>query len=238
MKILIIEDEKLIAEDLIDVLQSINPNIEIVKHISSVQEGFDFFKKTPAIDLIFSDIQLGDGVSFEIFNKYHIKTPIIFCTAYDSYAIEAFKVNGVDYLLKPFSTQKIQDALIHFQHKMQSFSKLVNNEATLLVHKKDKLIPITIQKIAVCYIHFELTYIRTFQNDQFIINKSLDELDALLGDQFYRTNRQVIVNRDAVVDVSVLANRKLAVNLNVQIEESITVSKEKMTSFKNWLKHD
>ncbi|HLU87658.1 MAG TPA: LytTR family DNA-binding domain-containing protein [Taishania sp.] len=253
MKIVIIEDEQLIAEDLMDILQKIVPDCSIIAHISSVSEGNEYFQKGgEEADLIFSDIQLGDGLSFEIFKKNKIITPTIFCTAYDEYAIDAFKANGIDYILKPYSEKSIVEAIQRFYTLQKTFLErnIENNEAlqalsdipytksTLLIHHREKVIPLKISEIALAYIRNESVYVRTFEGHNYVINKSLDEMENFLGTHFYRANRQFIVNRDAVKDVTTFLTRKYLVNLTFPFTEQITVSKEKMTSFLQWLKNE
>jgi two-component system response regulator LytT len=252
MRIVIIEDEQLIAEDLMDVLKKVDPDCVIETHISSVQEGMEYFANPTDADLIFSDIQLGDGLSFEIFKNTNLTTPIIFCTAYDEYAIDAFKVNGIDYILKPYSEKSISEALQRFNNlqnlfrtksqnisdSIQSLSEMQHSKSTILVHHKEKVIPLKIEDIALVYIRNESVYLRLFEGNNYIVNKSLDELEQLFGSHFYRANRQFIVNRDAVKDVTTFLTRKYLVNLNIAFSEQITVSKEKMTSFLRWLKNE
>ncbi|MEZ4890519.1 MAG: LytTR family DNA-binding domain-containing protein [Crocinitomicaceae bacterium] len=249
MKIVIIEDEDLLAEDLSYILKEIDNSIEIVKHISSVKEGVQFFNSTEeTIDLIFSDIQLGDGLSFDLFKATQLNVPVIFCTAYNQYAINAFKANGIEYILKPFSTKTITEALERYKNLKNNFTENIrkveqqlqpveNQNNTLVVHHKDKIIPLNREDIALVYIRNEQVTIRNFEGEQYYINKSLDELDQLLGDQFYRANRQFIVNKNAVKDITTLINRKYLVNLNFEFKQQIVVSKEKMSSFLNWLKN-
>lgn len=248
MKIVVIEDEQLTAEDLMDILKQVNPKIEIIAHLSSVQEGIDFFSNKPYVDLIFSDIQLGDGLSFEIYKQLEINTPVIFCTAYDEYALEAFKANGIDYILKPYSQNSIAEALKrysslqtgfisgmqHFSESMEALSQPPGS--SILVHHKDKIIPLKLNDIALAYIRNESVYLRTYDGVNYAISKSLDELDQLLGSSFYRANRQFIVNRESVKDVTTFLTRKYLVNLKFPFSEQIIVSKEKMTSFLRWLK--
>jgi two-component system response regulator LytT len=252
MKIVVIEDEQLIAEDLMDVLRQVNSDIDIVAHLSSVQEGIDFFSVNQEIDLIFSDIQLGDGLSFEIFKKLKLTTPVIFCTAYDEYALEAFKVNGIDYILKPYSKVSISEALErykslrakfvsgiqNFSDSMEAMSNGNSSGSTLLVHHREKIIPLKLSEIALAYIRNEMVYLKTFEGVNYLINKSLDELDNTLGDEFYRANRQFILNRNAVKDVTTFLTRKYSVNLTIPFSEQIMVSKEKMTSFLKWLRQN
>ena len=251
MRVVVIEDEQLTADDLIETLLLVDAKIQIIAHLSSVQESLEFFEKKPTVDLIFSDIQLGDGLSFELFKQIDISTPVIFCTAFDEYALNAFKANGIDYILKPYSKKSISEALDHYSSLQNAFSlsktefsnsmnELTNVpvNSTILVHHKGNIIPLKIVDIALVYIRNESVYFRTFDNSNYIINKSLDELDQMLGSNFYRANGQFIVNRNAVKDVSTFLTRKYLVNLSIEFSEQIIVSKEKMTSFLKWLKKE
>lgn len=246
MNVVIIEDEQLTADDLMDVLHEINPSITVIKHLSSVQEGLDYFtNENDDIDLIFSDIQLGDGLSFELFKRVTVTAPIVFCTAFDEYAIEAFKSNGIDYILKPFSTNDVRKALERYKQLEETFTSKLQQVAdaieenthqqSVLVYHKEKIIPIPLNTISLAYIRNEMVYLRTFEGESYHINKSLDELDHMLGANFYRANRQHIVNRQSVKDVTTFLTRKYLVNLNFPYQEQIIVSKEKMTSFLRWL---
>lgn len=127
MKIVVIEDEKISADDLIENLLTVKPNYTIVKILKSISEALAFFQQQPEVDLIFSDIQLGDGLSFDIFKKVKINVPIIFCTAYNEYALEAFKVNGIDYILKPFSIGEIKKAIEKFELFTNKNEVSINN---------------------------------------------------------------------------------------------------------------
>ncbi len=251
MNIVIIEDERLIAEDLKDILQRVNPQIHILASIDSVADALDFFSaNTEEIDLIFSDIHLGDGLSFEIFMEHTIEAPVIFCTAFDQYAIDAFKMNGIDYILKPFSVDIISNSLERYNNLSKAIiqsnvniSKVIDlvrsstkeKNQTFLIHYKDKIIPIQIQNIALFYIRNDSTYIHTFDQESYVITKSLEELEATVGDNYFRANRQFLVHRNAIKDASSYINRKYLLNLQFPFREQITVSKEKMTSFLKWL---
>ncbi|MCO5260600.1 MAG: LytTR family DNA-binding domain-containing protein [Crocinitomicaceae bacterium] len=250
MKIVIIEDEQLIADDLKEIIQEIDDSIDIVAQISTLKEGKEFFSQNQTmIDLIFSDIQLGDGLSFDLLKNQSIDTPVIFCTAFNEYAINAFKANGIDYVLKPFSTKTIKAALDRYKSLKSNFIGVTNElnfdeqiigeelkSNVILVHHRDKIIPITPKEIAVVSIYNEQVLIYTFNGVSYTINKTLDELDNLLGKQFFRANRQNIVNKEVVKDVSTLINRKYLINTSIDLPNQIIVSKEKMTPFLNWLK--
>ncbi len=252
MKIAIIEDEKLTADDLAETILKVEPNAQIVTVLASVKEAVNYFQKNEKPDLIFSDIQLGDGLSFEIFKAVTVSTPVIFCTAYDEYALNAFKANGIDYILKPFTKKIIADALGKFQELRNTLSRTAINyetiselfgnrnnkqDASVLVYIKDKIIPVKTNDIAIFYIQNEITHLITFNQKIYTVNKTLDELETITGTIFYRANRQYLINRKAIQDASQYFHRKLLVNLSFSFtsEEPITVSKVKATDFLNWL---
>jgi DNA-binding LytR/AlgR family response regulator len=251
MKIVIIEDEKLTANDLAATLLSVEPDCRILTILGTVKEGIGYFAENPQPDLIFSDIQLGDGLSFEIFKAIAVTAPVIFCTAYDEYALQAFKANGIEYLLKPFTSRTIEDALLKYRKLKNSFNSfnLSKYEAVLntllgqpspqashiLIYHKDKIVPIGLEEVALFYIENELTHLFTFDKKMYPTEKSLDDLEQLAGNRFFRVNRQFLVNRAAVIDASRYFSRKLSININVPFKETITISKEKTPLFLNWL---
>ncbi len=250
MKIVIIEDEELTAYDLADTILRIDKSAEIIAVLASVKESVTFFRKNSAPDLIFCDIQLGDGLSFEIFRECTISAPVVFCTAYDEYALKAFKANGIDYILKPFSGKTIAEAIEHYKTLKNSFQnsdspmerilELFENrkqikQNTLLVFHRDNIIPVKVDDIALFYIENEITRLVTFARKHHTINKSLEELETLTGNNFFRANRQFLINRNAIRDASHHFARKLAVTLTLPVNEKIIVSKEKVTLFLDWL---
>lgn len=251
MKIVIIEDEDITAEDLQYNILQVQPSANIVKVLSSVKEAVQYFKTNAMPDLIFSDIQLGDGLSFEIFSQIHLNVPIIFCTAYDEYALTAFKTNGIHYVLKPFDEEKIKEALEKFQGFKSIFSlesssilevikslqqKSQEQAGYILVHQQDRVIPIKLNDIALFFIKNEVTHLYTFEQKTYYINKSLDEVQQICGPDFYRVNRQFILHRNVIKEISKTMARRVSIDLNVPFPEGITVSKEKMTDFLDWLK--
>jgi DNA-binding LytR/AlgR family response regulator len=250
MKIVIIEDEKLTADDLAETILKISPGVEIVARLSSVKDSVAWFRKNEQPDLIFSDIQLGDGLCFEIFKKQPIATPVIFCTAFDEYALSAFKANGIDYILKPFDEQTIANSLSRYndlerkflgndrqiEKILQLFENRKNQKKTsVLVYHKDKIQPVKLEDIALFFIEHEITYIITFGLKNFTINKSLEELEEITGNSFYRANRQYLINRKAIKEASQYFARKLSINLSIPFQDTITVSKVKVPDFLNWL---
>lgn len=256
MKIIIIEDELLTAEDLAATILKAQPQAQIEQILCSVKEALSFFEThTAQIDLIFSDIQLGDGSSFEVFEKINIKCPVIFCTAYDQYALKAFEMNGIHYLLKPFDLEDVTAAFKKYDLLKENYSirnikeviELLQKEETLkkgeapkcvLVYHKDKILPIKLESVALFHIEAELTKLVTFDNISYQVNKPMEELESICGDSFFRVNRQTLVNRNAVIDTAQYFNRKLVVNLSVKFKEKIVVSKAKVPIFLNWLMYN
>ena len=251
MNIVIIEDEGIIADDLeINIRKLINEVVEITK-LRSVKEALAYFKQHENPDLIFSDIQLGDGLSFEIFLNVPVEAPVIFCTAYDEYALDAFKANGIDYILKPFTRQTLDIALQKYMQLKKVFSaeqtpqydallallsaKGSQKAASVLVYHLDKIIPVNLDDIAMFYLENEITHLLTYSGHIYYPNKNLDELERLSGTTFFRANRQYLVCRKAIVDVSSFFSRKLSLNLKVHHHEKVIVSKGKAAHFLNWL---
>jgi two-component system, LytTR family, response regulator LytT len=250
MKIVIIEDEPLTADDLADALREVDASIQVVAQLESVQESVAYFEQNGPPDLIFSDIQLSDGLSFELFKRIKISTPVIFCTAFDEYAIQAFKANGIDYIMKPFSRQNVADALAKYRELKTRFSsgalsyesimdlltkKEQPTQASVLVFYKDQILPVKTQDVALFYIHNEVTHLKTFKGEDYLLDDNLDKLEQVAGSNFYRINRQFLVNRQAIKSASRFFARKLIVILTVEHSESIVVSKAKVSPFLQWL---
>lgn len=254
MKIVIIEDEPKTARDLAKTILSILPQAEIVCNIESVEEGKLYFQNSTDIDLIFSDIQLGDGLSFEIFEEKKGAIPIIFCTAYNEYALQAFKTFGIDYILKPFSTANIRQAIEKYQtlafknnppktsaymEIMEAIKQQLNpnsiQSTTILIFRGDKIIPIEIEKIAILCIDNAIVYAFSFEGQKLSTNYKLDDLEQKLSPQFFRANRQFLINRKAVKEASQSFHRKLEVHFHVPFSETVFVGKEKVSVFLDWL---
>jgi two-component system, LytTR family, response regulator LytT len=250
MKVVIIEDEKLTANDLSKTLVKIDSSIEIVTLLHSVEEAASFFKSDPDVDLVFSDIELGDGLSFQIFEKFNISYPIIFCTAYNQYALEAFKTFGIDYILKPFDRTSIENALSKFGTLKEKTSppkddysgiiqllqqKVAHQLPSVLIHHGDKIIPLNGKEIALFYIEDEYTFAHSFEGKKHLLTQKMETLEKSFSPDFFRANRQFLVNRKAVKDASVFFARKMLINLNIPFEEQIVVGKLKLTAFTHWL---
>lgn len=254
MNIIIIEDELLTAQDLDEMILAYLPNATILKRIVSIKTALDFFtKNTQKIDLIFSDIQLQDGLCFEIYAKIKITCPIIFCTAYDEFALEAFKVNGIDYLLKPFSQKTIETSLSKFLsltgkkdqnyeiesyanrilQTIQSFSNLQHK--AILVSYKDTFIPISANEIVLIYVQNSLTHILASDKKIYSVPQTLEELELKFGLQFFRANRQFLVNKNHIKDIAHSFARKMTIRLTVDFPEPIIVSKLRVSALMEWM---
>lgn len=243
MNMVIIEDEPLMARDLAACIQAVDPSARVTAILSSVREAIAFFREQPPPDLIFSDIQLGDGLSFSIFQANEQTIPVIFCTAYDEYALEAFRAAGIDYILKPFAARDIAAALAKYrtfrgevpsyQSVAQSFGQ--RKRQSVLVFFKEKIVPVDVASIALVYLQNELTRLVTFDKQQYIVGRPLEELERAIAGRFYRVNRQFLVNRGAIRDVSHYFGRKLLLNLTIPFEQKITVGRLKTNDFLDWL---
>ncbi|SFW79133.1 LytR/AlgR family response regulator transcription factor [Chitinophaga sancti] len=246
MKLVIIEDEKVTARDLARTILQSFPDAEVIDIISTVREGIAYFSDDTQVDLIFSDIQLGDGLSFEIFSRVEIDIPVIFCTAFDEYALDAFRANGIEYILKPFDKQAVAAAInkyLTFTGKRTSYKALeeifINRKPSepgaVLVYQKDKIFPVAIDTIAFFYLKNGIVYLTTFDKKTYPLNKNMEELTKLTEPLFFRANRQYLVHRKSVQDASSYLSRKLSVTLSIPVPETITISREKVAQFLEWL---
>jgi DNA-binding LytR/AlgR family response regulator len=249
MNIIIIEDEEINAEDLRQNILKHIPEATIIAVLKSVKESVAYLKKHDQPDLFFSDIELGDGSSFEIFEAIKTTTPVIFVTAYNEYALQAFKANGIDYILKPFNHQTVSTALDKYSTltgtkvKSGDINKLLRhlintpkeNKSSILVYQKDKIIPIKLDEIALFYVDDELVKVHCLNGKQYATSQTLDELEKISGNAFFRANRQYVLNREIVKDASQHFNRKLLINLTIDFKDQILISKEKSMTFLEWL---
>ena len=248
MKILIIEDEKITADDLVSCIKEVRPDFTIIKIVASVKTAIDFLQTNPLIDLIFSDIQLTDGLSFEIFKAVEIEAPVIFCTAYDEYALNAFDANGIAYLLKPFTSKTIEKAIEKFEKlthqkdnkvaQLLQFMEQSNTQKaspTILIYQGEKIIPVSFDDIALMYLQNGIVTICTFSHQVFIASETLEELEKMQYPDFYRANRQFLVHRKAIKNAAKYFNRRLVLHLQIPFKEKIIISKEKASDFLGWL---
>lgn len=251
MNILIVEDEIPAAEKLERYLQKYNAAYKVVSRLTSIAETVAYLQQhIQNIDLIFMDIQLMDGLSFEIFRKADVKKPVIFTTAFNEYALDAFKVNSIGYLLKPITFTDLSDSLKKFESlrdqfvlsreqqaglKDQNNSVRKNYKNRFMVKVGEHIRSITSDTISVFYAEGRDAYLVTDQSRRFIIDYTLEALEEMLDpSQFFRLNRTFIVNISAVKDVVVYSNGRLKILLHVQLEKEIIVSRERVNDFKKW----
>ncbi|WP_290540729.1 LytTR family DNA-binding domain-containing protein [Alistipes sp.] len=249
MKALIIEDEKAAVRNLKALLKEVSPSTEVIDVIDSVRDAVAWFGTHQRPDLVFLDIHLADGSSFEIFDHVRIPAPVIFTTAYDEYALKAFKVNSIDYLLKPIGAADLRQALAKFEelHKAsdpgESLASLVRSMQRherfkthfLIPYKGDKLIPLAVSQVQYFCIADGTTRAVISASESYVLPHTLDELaERIDPDQFFRANRQYLISRHAVRDIDLWFNNRLSINLRVPTEGKILVSKLRVNDFKTW----
>ena len=247
MRALIIEDETAAARNLEAVLREVAPGVEILATLESVAESVEWLQSNPQPDLLFMDIHLADGDSFRIFESVEITAPVIFTTAYDRYALEAFKVNSIDYLLKPINTEDVRRALeklrrltsgerLDYGTRVRSLASQ-RQEEVFLVHVRDKIIPLQRDRIAYCYTANEKVTACDFDGAVYPMDKTLEALQSLLPDRdFFRANRQFIIARHAVKEIAVWFGSRLTLHLTVETPERIVISKARVPEFKECLR--
>lgn len=251
-RVIIIEDETAAAANLESLLRELLPEAQIVAQLESVSESIDFLRSNPSPDIIFMDIHLADGDSFRILRTLEVSAPIIFTTAYDQYALEAFKFSSIDYLLKPISKGDLERALSklrnltgnQIQEQSERIKEMVqshnpNNLApqqALLVHHKDKIIPLSNSDIAYIYTRDERVSVCDNSGAIYSLNRPLETLQAQLPEsQFFRANRQYIISRHSIKDISVWFGSRLTIALSLPTPERIVIPKAKVPEFKRWL---
>ena len=247
MKVLIIEDETAAAVNLRAILREAAPTLEVVAVLESVVESIDWLRSNPQPELLFADIHLSDGDSFRIFRDVEVTAPVIFTTAYDQYALEAFKVNSIDYLLKPINSDDVRRALekLHrltnseradYGTRVRSLATGAQQQETFLVHVRDKIIPLRREQIAFCYTSNEKVTAYDFSGAAYPLDKTLEALQTRLPEaDFFRANRQFIIARRAVKEIAVWFGSRLTLHLTVETPERIVISKARVPEFKAWL---
>lgn len=254
MKAVIIEDEEIIANVLLSKIKKLAPDVEVVALLPSLKTARKWFGEHAEPDIMFMDVQLSDGVSFEIFNHFNLKCPVVFTTAYDEYAIRAFRVNGVDYLLKPVKEEELSAAIDKCRKivegnetppaDLQALIRTMANPALasrykekFIVNIRNQWMPVNTKDIA-CFSKEVLNYIYLFNGERYMIDYvTLEEVEELLDPkQFYRANRQFIINIDAIQTVKPVENSKLIVRLKEPNQKlDIDMSRLKTPEFKKWM---
>jgi DNA-binding LytR/AlgR family response regulator len=247
MKVLIIDDERRSASRLTKMVGMYDPSIEVTGRIDSVKNAVLWFESNNHPALIFMDIQLADGQCFDIFEETEIKTPVIFTTAYDKYAIRAFKVNTIDYLLKPFGFKDVKGAMDKFSLLKDTFNSEIDADlknglsksykTRFLVKTGMHIHSIRVEDIKCILSNEKITYLWTVDNKKFIIDYSLEQLEHLISPQlFFRISRRYLININYILDILIYNNSRLKVLLdNYEDADEIIVSREKVQDFKNWL---
>jgi DNA-binding LytR/AlgR family response regulator len=250
MKVLIVEDETVAYENLANILSGINPDIEIADNTEGVMQTVKWLQNNPFPDLILMDIHLSDGSAFAIFDHINVETPIIFTTAYDEYAIDAFKVNSIDYLLKPIKSEELERALEKYDkwtstERLQYLSRLTRMTPVhqykdkLLIPHKDQYLPVGLKDISCFYNTDKNTRVFLKDGSSYPYSKSLDQTMLSLNPaDFIRANKQFIIARDSVKKITIRIDRRLHVTLDVETPERIYISKNKASEFKAWMVND
>jgi DNA-binding LytR/AlgR family response regulator len=251
MKVVIIEDEGLAVERLITLIRQYDPNIEIVAQLDSIESSVDWFPHHPAPDLCFFDIQLADGLSFKIFEKVSVKSPVIFTTAYNEYALQAFKVNSIDYLLKPIDYEELASAFEQFHQYTNQHStpdlEIIQEAARMITRQKKyksrfmvkaghQLLGVPVEEVAYFFSEHKTTWLKTTDGLKHAIDYKLEEVEHLVDPaRFFRLNRKYITAFGAIEKITSYTNSRLKVQLWEAKGEKILVSREKVGDFKEWL---
>ena len=255
MKVLIMEDEALAARRLVRQLQAIRPDFEVLATLPSVREGLEWLQSNPAPDLMFFDIHLADGSSFDILEQHPVRIPIIFTTAYDQYALQAFKAYSVDYLLKPVKDQELAAAIEKWESfgqaeeaeddsalpPMDQLGRMIRGEETpyqkrFLVRLPERLKAIDIKEVAYFYIQQRITLMRLHNGSSYPADFNLDQLEEKLHPkEFFRANRQVIVRFEAIAQMYTHSKSRLKLELKPALDQEVVVPSERSAAFKRWL---
>jgi DNA-binding LytR/AlgR family response regulator len=252
MNILIVEDEELAQKKLQKTLATVDPSAMVVGITDSIRSTVDWLRTNDSADLILMDIELADGQSFEVFNLIDVKAPVIFTTSYDEYALKAFKVNSVDYLLKPVQTEELQAALAKYKKMADTGKPDVNIESLVnqikqqlqpkeyrkrfLVKHAQKLVSVDVEEIAYFYSDGRLNFFKTFDNKKFVVDYTMDELEEMLDPvAFFRISRSFFVAINAIDKIDDYFGNRLILQLNPAVDKEALVSREKVSDFKKWM---
>jgi len=247
LKVLIIEDESIAAQNLAWMLSEIDPEIAVVNQIDTVRQSVKWLKENQ-VDLIFMDIHLSDDNCFKIFEEIEVRIPVIFTTAYDQYSIKAFKVNSIDYLLKPIDMEDLRMSLKKFEslfNKQLTYNQLVEYlknqsqreyQQRFLVHAGLKIKSIKTQEIAYFYSMEKNTFLHSYENKSYGIDQSLDAIESLMDPKvFFRINRKFLIHIDSIANMFILSKSQVKIELNPPTQEEVLVSLSKSNEFKQWL---
>src|SRR5947207_8954592 len=257
MKVFIIEDEELAVKKLRKTLESVDDTAEVVGVAESIKASVNWMKNNPTPDLILMDIELCDGQSFEIFDKVEVKSTVIFTTSYDEYALKAFKVNSVDYLLKPVQKEDLQAALTKLKNiktmfGVQDGSQSLNVDNLVkelqqklqpkefrkrfLVKHAQKLVSVDVDEIAYFYSDGRLNFFKTYDNRKFVVDYTMDDLEEMLDPgRYFRISRSFYVSIDSIDQIHDYFGNRLLLHLKPVVDKESIVSREKVTEFKQWM---
>ena len=250
MKILLIEDEEAAAARMQKLLRQVAPESQVVAVTDSIESSVNWLRQNPAPDLIFSDIHLADGSSFEIFKEVEVTAPVIFTTAFDQYALEAFKVNSIDYLLKPVKLAELEKSLEKWKKLRPQpgpaldYQQLINAlkpaqptyQKRLVIRYGPHIKTVEVADVAYFLTQEKITFLNTFGNKKLPVDFTLDELENMLDPAiFFRINRQFIINVNAIGNMTSYSKSRVKIDLNPPSEIETIVSTERSATFKNWL---
>lgn len=260
LNILIIEDEEIIAQRLVQLLDQIKVDYKLCAIIGSVQETITWLTENDHPDLIFADIQLSDGNGFSIFKAVEVKSKIIFTTSFDEFALDAFKVNSIDYLLKPITAKKLQKAFTKLEEMSSTFAckeadadtesdqekishlldyldiKDKDSRSRFLIKMGNAYKSITAEEIAYFFVSNKTTYLKTFSKKKYSLDTPLDELDKEVNSKlFFRINRQMIININAIQEIHTFFNSRLLLNIEPPFDEDVLVTRSNIAKFKEWM---
>src|SRR5438045_381024 len=257
MKVFIVEDEELAVKKLRKTLESVDSTAEIVGVAESIRSSVNWLQNNPTPDLILMDIELCDGQSFEIFDKVNVKSTVIFTTSYDEFALKAFKVNSVDYLLKPVQKEDLQAALTKLKNiktmfgvkdgsqslnvdnmvkELKQILQLQESSKSFLVKHAQKLVSVDVDEIAYFYSDGRLNFFKTYDNRKFVVDYTMDELEEMLDpERYFRISRSFYVSINSIDQIHDYFGNRLLLNLKPVVDKESIVSREKVTEFKQWM---
>jgi two-component system response regulator LytT len=250
MRILIVEDETAAFENLVDILSEIDPLIQVAGNTESIMQTIQWLQTNQLPDLIFMDIHLSDGSAFAIFDSIKLEIPVIFITAYDEYAIKAFKVNSIDYLLKPIKVEELKCALEKFRRwnredvfkylaQLNQLAPMPKYKDKLLIPLKDKLQPVGLDEVSCFYTTDKNTRIYLKNGKSYSYSKTLEQIESTLNpSDFIRANKQFIIARHSVKDITIWFDSRLLITIDIEPPERIYISKNKAALFKSWIVND
>lgn len=250
MKVIIIEDEAPAAKRLSKLLEEIDSDIEVTQVLDSVESSIRHLRGKPAVDLMFMDIQLADGISFDIFSEVPLTVPVIFTTAFDQYTLKAFKVNSIDYLLKPIDELELEKAIQKYRQLFEKKEAFVPDQflhllreiggskykERLLIKRGQQLGFLKTEQTAYCFASGKLCYAFDFNNNKYLLEDNLSELELQLPpNQFYRINRHLLIHIDAIKKVHTWLGGRLKIETSIPTTADTTVSRDRVNGFKEWL---